>query len=115
MSRARTNVPPITPALITASCASSWLSVDWTSVSGIARTMNWPWKRPSGQSVIRNWTPSVPWTVYGGAGLSAPWFGSVLGTMGLAVGPSVPNGATTLPSAMDPSGAISSTTVPTGK
>src|SRR5438552_17774042 len=82
----------------------------------MARTMYWPPKRPSGQSVIRNWvTASEPRTVWGSVGTSRPAEGNRLGRTGVTAAVGVPNPCpTTLTLTTEPSVPISSATVPTG-
>src|SRR5579859_2492764 len=79
--------------------------------------MNWPPKRPSGQSVTRNCVlPSELVAVKGGAGLSRPLLGSVLGRTGVTADVCVSNPEpTTFKLIVDPSLPSSSATVPTGK
>src|SRR5437870_11989401 len=101
---ARNAVAATTAMLMTPSSNSSWLSVDSTSVRGIARTTMSPWKESSGQSVTRNLaTPLVPDTVNGGLGTSVPALGRDFGRTGLPCGGlGSDGGAVTLASTTDP-------------
>src|SRR5450759_1714245 len=116
ISAARSAVATTRPRPISASSWSSELSVDSVSVSGIAKTTNWPPKESSGQLVTRKWdTPPVPSTVYGGAARSLPALGNVFGSSGLAVELELPNAGVWQALSTVPSAPRSSVMVPGGK
>jgi hypothetical protein len=115
MSMASSAVAATTPTAISASSWSSWLRVNWTGVSGIARTTNCPPNEFSGQSVIRNRATSlVPSTVIGAEAVSTPALPRVFGKTGRADDGVAPKVVVTFDSSTEPSSPRSSTTVPVG-